>query len=656
MKKYLILLLLQIVVIRICAQTNFDSTSFKVSIGDLEATKYLQDSTANALVIYEYGNSYIDKNSFQLVTKIKRKIKILNKKGADNATIEVYLFNSDSKKRKEKIKDIFATTYNLVEGNTVKTMLKKSEIFEDIYDENFTIIKFTLPNIQDGSIITYSYTLESPFIYNFKDWIFQERIPKLYSRYETSIPENYDYNIKLVGSLKLSERKHELKRNCLIAFNGFIANCVNSIYAMKDIPAFIEEDYITTKNNYLSKIKYELKVYKGFDGVVKSFTKTWKTVDKELKTNQNIGKQLNKLSLTKDLLDSNIRNETNQFKKAKAIYEFIQNSYTWNNEYSLFKDVSIKNLIKNKSGKASEINILLHNLLKENGVNVNAVLLSTRKNGLPTKLHPVIADFNYLIVEANINGKLYLLDATDKYLSFGEIPFKCLNDYGRLLDFKNGSRWIDIKINKYSIIQQQINLTLVKEGAIIGKINSRSTGYHALLERKAYFSNPTKYLEDFENEYEYIDVIEHTVKSNNKNDDKFQEYFEIEINDLNIIDGIIYFDPFIFKFFTKNPFQLQQRTYPIDFGYKDSYLYSIEIYLNGLYEIIETPKDMNMKLPNNTGEFIFATKITGDKLTIFFKINFKESSYSAKYYSYIKEFMSKIVDVQTKTLIVLKKK
>jgi hypothetical protein len=86
----------------------------------LEATKYLQDSTANALVIYEYGNSYIDKNSFQLVTKIKRKIKILNKKGADNATIEVYLFNSDSKKRKEKKKE---KTYSLLPTTLLKVIL-----------------------------------------------------------------------------------------------------------------------------------------------------------------------------------------------------------------------------------------------------------------------------------------------------------------------------------------------------------------------------------------------------------------------------------------------------------------------------------------------------------------------------------------------------
>src|SRR5690606_14567571 len=95
-------------------------------------------------------------------------------------------------------------------------------------------------------------------------------------------------------------------------------------------------------------------------------------------------------------------------------------------------------------GNVSSINILLHNLLEETGIDVKPVLLSTRNNGFATKIFPVISEFNYLIVHANINNETFFLDATDKYLSFGEIPFRCLNQYGRLLDFKNGSDWIDI--------------------------------------------------------------------------------------------------------------------------------------------------------------------------------------------------------------------
>jgi hypothetical protein len=139
--------------------------------------------------------------------------------------------------------------------------------------------------------------------------------------------------------------------------------------------------------------------------------------------------------MLKGLIDESIVNEPDLLKKAIGIYKYVQDNYTWDGKYGIFNNVSVKDLIKNKSGKVSEINILLHNLLDEYGIEVMPVLLSTRDNGLPTQIYPVMSDFNYLIVQASIDGKTFLLDATDDYLSFGEIPFRCLNHYGRLMYF-----------------------------------------------------------------------------------------------------------------------------------------------------------------------------------------------------------------------------
>src|SRR5690606_34800525 len=115
----------------------------------------------------------------------------------------------------EKISDITATTYNIENGKVTQVKLEKSAIFEENYDENHTLAKFTFPNIKEGSVITYSYTLESPYIYKYKDWEFQSDIPKLYSEYNTSIPANYEYNIKLVGTLKLIRNEQKLVKDCL---------------------------------------------------------------------------------------------------------------------------------------------------------------------------------------------------------------------------------------------------------------------------------------------------------------------------------------------------------------------------------------------------------------------------------------------------------
>ncbi len=634
------------------SQESYNSESYIVTLDDIKTKTFAKDSTANALVIYEHGNSYVDKSEYDLRTEIQKKIKILNQNGFDNATITIHLYNNE--RSEEKVTNIFATTYNLINGNVVKTSLSKKDVFEEKYDENHKLIKFTLPNIKEGSVITYSYTIISPFMFNYKGWNFQDDIPKLYSEYRTSIPGNWDYNIKLIGANKLSVNESEIKKGCLTSFNGGVADCSNSIYAMKDIPAFIEEDYMTTKSNYLGRIEYELRTFKDFNGLVKNYAKTWKSVDDELRTDENIGRQLSKSIKIEELLSPEIINEPDILKKATLIYQYVQNNYTWNEEYKIFKDVSVKDLIKNKSGNVSSINILLHNLLKESNIDVKPVLLSTRNNGFATKLFPVISEFNYLIVQATIDNKKYLLDATDNYLNFGDIPFRCLNQYGRLLDFKSGSEWIDIEPQSSSYTLFNAELKLDKEQGVIGNVKIRTNGYHALNSKKAYFSNKEAYVKDLENKSPFLEIFDHNVTSDEKNSTDFTESYQIEYKNENSSETF-YLNPFFKVFFHENPFKLQERTYPIDFGFKDSYVYILKLNLDNNYKVIEQPKDVLIGLPNNTGQISFSTKVLDGSVNLTMKIVFKESIYAPEYYPYLKEFMSKIVDVQKNSLLVIQK-
>lgn len=634
-------------------QENYNSENYKVTHNDIITRSYSKDSTANALVIYEQGNSYVDDEEYDLRTEVKHKIKILKKEGFNHANVTIYLYKSKSKK--EEVKDITATTYNDINGKVVKTKLNTKDIYREEYNENFTLVKFTLPNIKEGSVITYSYKLISPYMFKYKGWEFQSDIPKLYSEYKASIPGNWLYHIKLVGGKKLTINDSEVKKNCLTMFNGASADCGNSIYAMKDIPAFIEEEYMTTKSNYLARIEYELKTFRGMDGTIQHYTKTWKDVDKEFRTDKEIGKQIRKKIDAEIILDSDILNLTDPLKKAQAIFKYVQNNFAWNGDYKIFKDVSVKNLLKNKSGNISSINILLHNLLRETNIDVKPILLSTRNNGFPTTIFPVISDFNYLIVEAKINDKTYLLDATDNYLSFGEIPLKCLNGQGRLLDFKNGSKWIDLKPNKHSSILYQAKLNLNDSNVLSGTINSKRTGYHALYRKKAYYKDKDEFLDKLENSQPNAEISNHEVTSNGKSSIDFKELYQIEY-DFDDTDGNILFNPFVIKFFKENPFKLQERTYPIDFGYKDTFYYAFTLELNDNYEITEIPKNLSLSLPNNTGQVLFGANKLKNTLTLTFKIDFKEAIYPADYYPYLKEFMNKIVDIQNNTIIFLKKK
>ncbi|MFC4722116.1 DUF3857 domain-containing protein [Geojedonia litorea] len=639
--------------LNVFSQSPFNSESTAVTRADLTTNVFEKDSTANAVVLYELGKSYVDKKSFKLKTEINKKVKILNRNGFNQSTIIEYLY--DNGQRRETISNIIATTYNIEHNNVTTTSINKNEIFEEKYNNNYTIVKFTLPNIKEGSVITYSYTLESPFMYKYKEWRFQDEIPVLHSEYHTSIPALWDYNIKLVGFQKLAVNDAKIQRNCLEGGNGAYADCTNSIYVMKNIPAFREEDYMTTKDNYLSRIEYELKVFKNFNGNVENLTKSWKTTDSEFKTDPELGRQLGKSGMLKELIDHSLKNEPNALKKAETIFNYVQTNYTWNGKYEIFKDVSVKNLIKNKSGKVSEINILLHNLLEEYDIKVKPVLLSTRQNGLPTQLFPVISEFNYLIVQATINSKTYLLDATDKYVSFGELPFRCLNQYGRLLDFDDGSSWIDIAPDKVSVVHHKAELSLDDNSLISGTIDSKSTGYHAMPLKESFFGNPKAHLDHYENKFTNINFLDYNVSTTDHSSFDFDESFKIEYQTEQVSNNL-YINPFIFKFFTENPFKLQERSYPIDFGFKDTFAYNMKIIHSDAFEAVEIPKEEMFSLPNNKGTVTLSSKAQGNEIMVYFKISFNDALFDPTYYNALKIYLGKIVDIQKNALIVLKKK
>ena len=57
------------------AQIQFNSENINVTKSDLKKNTFTQDSTANAVILYEFGNAYIDDNTFDLVFEYKKKIK-----------------------------------------------------------------------------------------------------------------------------------------------------------------------------------------------------------------------------------------------------------------------------------------------------------------------------------------------------------------------------------------------------------------------------------------------------------------------------------------------------------------------------------------------------------------------------------------------------
>jgi hypothetical protein len=634
------------------AQHSFNDSTFKVTLEDLITNKYSKDSTAKALVIYEKGRSNFNGNTFYIETEIERKIKIFDKTQEENFTVSLILNDFDTEK--DSIPNIDAATYNLIDNKIVKQKVERKDVFITKIDDKNSEITFTFPSIKKGSVITYRLKLAKSDFQKFYGWEFQGTVPKLYSEYRTSIPANFEYNIRLNGPLEFDKKKSELAPKCFKTKMYGEADCTNTIYIMRDIPAFIEEDYTSSIKNYLSGIEYELKKMITLDKKVKKISQTWEEVDKQFSKYSSVGKQLNKTSKAKRLISKELQREPDLLVKAQGIYKTIQENYFWNEEY-ISNEPNINKLVKEKHGSVFQINILLNNILNKYDIKSKLVLMSTRENGLATKLFPVITDFNYIIVQAEINGETYLLDATDKYVSFGELPFRCLNYYGRLLDFKNGSSWIDIKPLQNNVTLHRLSLKLTDEDVFSGTLNSKYQGHHATIKKKDYFPNQDNYLENFKNSNNHLEILEHKVKTEENTDKFFEEDFIVEYLDFNEVGNQLFFDPFLIKFFKENPFKLKERAYPIEFGHTNTFSYMAQFDLNNKYEIISIPEATIVSLPNNSGTLSFNPIKNENNLTIVLKVTLKYPVYGTEIYNHVKQFFNKIIDTQSKTLIELKR-
>lgn len=652
MKKLIPFLFLLTTTITISQHFKRDENFGKLSPEDLKLTSYIKDSTANALVLSESGKSFFIVENQKVVVKTiyEFKIKIFNTEGYKHASFSIPLYNNKS--ASEKVIDIVGITNN----NLNKTFLSKNQIFTKKINENRKIVNFTMPNLKEGSIIEVSYVVVTPFKFNLTGWEFQSDIPKLVSEYKAMIPGNYIYNRKLAGYLKLATNSSTIKKHCFHV-QGYAgdADCENITYRMENIPAFIEEDYMTSKDNYISKIKFELKETRWFDGTTNKYSTSWEETDREFRTDKNIGIQLKKTKYFEDLIPSEIKTVPDELEKAKAVYQFIQNYFTWNEKYGIFGKAKLKTALENKSGNSSEINISLINALKSVGLNAELVLLSTRDNGFPTKLYPVISDFNYVIAKLNIKDKVYLLDATSKLKPFGQLPYQCLNGYGRVMDFKNESYWYDIKPKANSNSAMYVSLKLTENGNIIGKLRRVSSGYIAYNKRQAYSAkSEDDIVSEFESEFSNLTVENYVLENKTDINKSLVEIFDVVFDFENDLHKI-YFNPFFGGSFQENPFKQENRLYPVDFGYERKYILNFSLELPDNYKSESIPISNSIKSSDNSTKYSLLTRNNqGYNITLNSKLIIGETTYNNNQYGTLKEIFKQAI-ISQKTPLVLKK-
>ena len=620
-----------------------------VSPEELAMKEYSPDKSAEAVVLSDIGKSFFveSEGSFDVVFERTTRIKILTEAGIKWGEVDIPFYHEGD--IYEKVFEVQANTYNLDNGTLKKTPVNVSSIYVEKENNFWSLSKFVMPEVHAGSVIEYKYKILSQYVFNLRNWEFQWRIPVKYSEYCVSMIPFYSYSWLLQGAGKFST--HTSKEDASTRNYGSSQYHDNiEQFIMTDVPAFRGEEYITSINDYIIKIDFQLaKIYYP-NGGTKDIITTWPALIDDLTKDENFGKYVTKSQKTAAKI---LNNDSLLKKSAEEKYEYVMNlvkrNFSWDKVNSKYASKSTDKLIKDKFGNSAELNLFTIGLMNAAGIESYPVLISTRENGKIKYNYPYLHFFNYVLISSKINGNTIISDVTEPLCKNDMIPPRCINDKG-LLICKGKEEWISLQCSLIS--EQKTDFTIKLTGSDTeARIISSLTGYQALAYRKVYGSKDSLLKSSFiKNGYNMND---NKVTISNPYNIKQPYIYECTLwNPTEAINNKIYISPFLAEPLSNNILTQSSRTYPIDMIYPSKKTYTSAITIPDGYTVDFLPAED--KVTNDLFDLDYSAVSDGKKINITFSYTFKSSVYAPSNYSKIKYYFSEIVKKGNEKVVLVK--
>jgi len=636
------------------------------------------DSAAPAEILCDFGKSHIEgaREKFQVVFERVTRIRIMRKAGYEWATVQVPLYVKESEA--EELLKLKGMTYNLVGGNVVKDKLDVSKAgFKEVIDKNHRLYSFTLPNVREGSIIEFSYTIKSDFLFNLQDWQFQYDIPVRWSEYRVTIPPFYRYKQTVRGYLPFTVEENQVvpystaysedsRDSYGSSINGnsgrsalISGQALQLRWAIKNAPAFREEPYMTSAGDYRRSINFELSGYdfstNGND--YHDLTGTWEKIADNLQKDELFGvllKQNAPLATEAQLLQKTIANPA---ERTAAVLALVQQRVKYNGQERIHASQSLRKTCEQHLGNSSDLNLLLVQTLRAAGLEANPLLLSTRKHGLVQTDLPELSQFNYVVAHVALPDKAdLLLDATEPLVPAGVLPERCLNGQGRLV--ATTGRWVPLNPAKRYTQYTTAQLTLEENGSLQGKMHLEYDGYAGLEVRKqilelgeqGYQTQLTRRWSD----WHFTSPL--VMKELQDPAKLLQADVALTLPGPETPAALLYLPLAQTLGQLSNPFKHEERQFPVDFSSLHEYTQLVTLKLPTSYAVQEQPANLVLALPNNGGKFLYSiTQPTPGTLQIVSRLQLFKAVYSPEEYGALRELYNRAIAKHSEMLVLQRK-
>lgn len=602
------------------------------------------DSTATAVVLFDIGVSKFesDNNNFNIRFKKHKRIKILKDSNEDYTEVYIPLFNNQ-KGSKERVKKLKAFTYNFENDQIIKQELDKNTIYEEKINDNWFQKKFIFPHVKPGSIIEFEYEIISPFKFNLVDWEFQSELPTLYSEYKVYMVPFYEY-MSSAQRIKKFDIETSLAGKKNNSDFGILYKDYIHTYALKNVEAFKNENYITSKNDYLKKIKFQLSKVIQPDRSEEKIITTWNKLRENLLEKESFGKYLkNSKRIARKLLENEIDlSGLDESQKIIKLVDYTKDNFHWNGKYRRGSfEKTAKDFYKTKDGNSASINLFLIALLNEAGVAAQPLIISTRDHGKINLNYPFTSVFNYVLVYIN-GDKTIITDATSSQLKYDMIPTYCVNDYGLLVNKSKESEWMEIKYLQPSIelIDAEISVDIenLKSNYIV---KQGANSFKAQEYRTNFLDDSLKIKND------YSDIFDEVTHVKTENYNNTLKPYKISFNaskEIEQLGDFLIINPYEGFSIKENLLKEEERSYPVDFIYPLKKQFKININIPEGYDIGKLPDDNFYENELVSLRTHYKLNSTKNKLNVISLYHFKKAVYEPKEYKELVKSIDQIVE------------
>ena len=552
---------------------NIDADSIAMAVQGM-------DTSAAARVLFDIGERRFKRSPLRMVEKRHVRIQILKESGKEYANIKIPFY------KKEVVARIDAQTI-LPKGDVIK--LKNRDIFEEGEKDGWRYKVFSIPGVQKKSVIEYKYVKETQYLGVVDPWVFQRDIETALSRVTVIVPPGFNYTSIIKN---MPEDKYTLTKETLLNPNRYKE--AKFTWEATNLPPIKNEPYMTTINDYLGRLHFQLQYYKDSYNYIK-FIQSWDDVVDNILENYTL--YLRGDRDVSELAQRIIRDEVARDRKIQVIYEFIRDSIE-TGEYKGFTGYNFLNpdkIIETRIASAPEKNLLLVMMLQSLNIPTTPVAISTRSHGRVNQQIPRIASFNHILAYTKGYQGEYFLDTKDPQCPFTMLPPEDNVGTGLVLQ-EERARFIKIpapkSVNmKYVGIEQA---TLDSVGTLRFKSVLRFEGYRNIYYRR--YLSRAKDQETFV-EKSIVDNIQNvkvdtfSLENIDTKEAPLIVNLQCTVSDFAMVAGDkMYFPTTVFHKMKKNIFQYENRTYPVEYNYLRKNHEQIKILLPAAYTVTECPQ------------------------------------------------------------------